>query len=132
MPTLTERALTAGVTAGAAFLLGCEGPTAPPSGAVRFEPPAHFEALWTETEQCSGSQRPFAAVRWYQVPDAWQVPNHAGRLVAGFYDIAGDYVVIAGAYMTSDPLVRHESLHAILDTPDHSVEFDLCDLRLEE
>jgi hypothetical protein len=127
MTTVTERALIAALV----LLPACrDGPTVP-AGAVRFDPPARFRALWTETEQCAGRRRPFDAVRWYQVPDVWEVTTN-GRRVAGFYNIAGDYVVIAGAYMTSDPLVRHEALHAILDEPGHPAEFDLCDLRLAD
>src|SRR5215216_6401071 len=126
MTTLTERALIAAL----ALLSACgEGPTLP-TGAVRFDPPEHFRVLWEETEQCSGAWRPFADVRWYQVPDAWEVTTPEGTRVAGFYDLHGERVVIAGAYMTSDPLIRHEALHAILDRPGHPVEFDLCHLRL--
>ena len=129
MTTVIERALIAAV---ALLLSACaEGPTLPPA-AVQFDPPQRFQALWAETEACAGTQRPFAAVRWYQVPDAWEVTTYDGRRVAGFYDLRRDLVVIAGAYMTSDPLIRHEALHAILDRPGHPIEFDLCHLRLTD
>ena len=129
MTTVTVRALIAAV---ALILAACaEGPTLP-AAAVRFDPPERFQVLWAETESCAGKQRPFAAVRWYQVPDAWEVTTYDGRRVAGFYDLRSDRVVIAGAYMTSDPLIRHEALHAILDRPGHPVEFDRCNLRLAD
>jgi hypothetical protein len=130
MLTSRERVLAVAISLVAA---ACErAPTAPPADALRFDPPEHFRALWAATEQCSGHQRSFDVVRWYEVPDAWQVPNHEGTLVAAFYDLRGNYIVIAGAYLASDPLVRHEELHAILDRPGHPAEFDRCDLRLED
>lgn len=128
MPTAPERALLAAFT----ILAGCgEGPTVP-TGAVPLDPPERFRALWAETETCAGKRRPFDAVRWYQVPGAWEVAADDGRPVAAFYDLGADHVVIAGAYLTSDPLVRHEALHAILDRPGHPEEFDRCDLRLAD
>ena len=123
-------------TAALALLLalaacGDGGPTVP-GGAVPFEPPSRFRALWAETERCAGVRRPFAAVRWFQLPDAWEVTTTDGQRVAAFYDLAADHIVIAGAYLESEPLIRHESLHAILDRLGHGAEFDACNLRLEE
>jgi hypothetical protein len=129
MTTVTERAL---IAVAALLLSACAPEPTLPVGAVRFDPPERFRTLWAETEACSRRQRPFDNVRWYQVPDMWEVTMYDGRQVAAFYDLRRDLVVIAGAYMTSDPLIKHESLHAILDRPGHPVEFDLCDLRLNE
>ena len=131
MTTPTGRALAAALTL--TVVTACERlPTAPPAEAVWFGPPAHFRDLWVATEQCSGRQRSYDDIRWYVVPDAWQVADHKGRLVAAFYDLRGDYIVVAGAYLTSDPLIRHEELHAILDRPGHPAEFDRCNLRLDD
>jgi hypothetical protein len=129
MTTVTERAL---IAVAALLLSACAPEPTLPVGAMRFDPPERFRTLWAETEACSGKQRPFSAVSWYQVPGMWEVTMYDGRQVAAFYDLRRDIVVIAGAYMTSDPLIRHESLHAILDRPGHPVEFDLCNLRLNE
>jgi len=128
MPTVTECALLAAF----ALLTGCgELPTVP-AGAVPLDPPEHFRALWAETERCAGHERPFAAVRWYQVPDAWEVVGGDGRPVQAYYDLGADHIVLAGAYLNSDPLVKHEALHAILDRPGHPAEFDRCNLRLTD
>jgi hypothetical protein len=129
---VTQRAPTAALAL-LVLLAACSeaGPTVP-SEAVRFDPPARFRALWTVTEHCAGARRPFAAVRWYQVPDAWEVTTGDGQRVAGYYDLAADHVVIAGAYLASEPLIRHEALHAILDRHGHGAEFDACNLRLTE
>ena len=130
---VTQRRVATTAVALLLLLAACgeAGPTVPRE-AVRFEPPDRFHALWAETERCAGARRSFAAVRWYQVPDVWEVTTGDGQQVAGYYDLAADHVVIAGAYLASEPLVRHESLHAILDRPGHGAEFDACNLRLEE
>ena len=129
MTRVTERALTA---VAAILLSGCAPEPTLPVGAMRFDPPERFQTLWAETEACSEKHRPFSAVTWYQVPDMWEITTYDGKQVAAFYDIRRDVIVIAGAYLTSDPLIKHESLHAILDRPGHPVEFDMCHLRLNE
>jgi hypothetical protein len=104
-----------------------------PDGAVAFAPPSEYRALWAATEQCAARRRPFAAVRWFQVPGAWEVviPDD-GRRVQGYYHRGRRTVVLAGAYVESDPVVRHEMLHAVLEQPGHPPVFDRCGLSLNQ
>ena len=93
-----------------------------PAGAEPFEPPGVYEDWWHETEACSGRQGDFRRVRWYMVPNADYFAVD-GRLYGGMWYSHFHYVVLASAFVSSAPVVRHEMLHDLLNRSDHPAEY---------
>jgi hypothetical protein len=102
-------------------LLGaCELATAPlPDGAVPFDVPAVYAQWWSLTEQCSGLTGDFSKVKWYVVPGAADLPFNGESSVGGIWYPQGDRIVLAGEQQWAGDLVRHEMLHALLQTAGH-------------
>lgn len=100
-------------------VLACNEITAPrlPDGAVPMAPMAVFARWWSLVEQCSARTRDFNRVSWYVVPGAESIPTDIGN-VQGMW-LPGDHIVIAGQSIRYGPLVRHEMLHALLQTTVH-------------
>ena len=102
------------------LLQGCDpvGSLLPPD-AERFVPPAVYEQWWQLTEECSGLTGSFAAVSWYRVPGASDIPLGDGTLVGGKWNERTNQIVLAGNEELAGDVVRHEMLHALLRTPGH-------------
>jgi hypothetical protein len=102
------------------LLEGCD-PTGSllPFGAERFVPPKVYEEWWQLTEQCSGLTGDFAAVSWYHVPGAVDIPPGDGSLVNGRWDEAENRIILGGESERAGDLVRHEMLHALLRASGH-------------
>ena len=102
------------------LLQGCDptGALLPP-GAEPFVPPRVYEQWWQLTEQCSGLVGNFAAVSWYRVPGASDIPLGDGTLVNGEWNERANRIVLAGDAVLAGDLVRHEMLHALLHAPGH-------------
>lgn len=86
-------------------------------GAVPFPLPAVYARWWGMTEACSGHSRDMRSIEWYRVPG----PGFArrGQSVAGYYSTFTHRLVIAAGYEKAGDVVRHEMLHAILQTSGH-------------
>lgn len=103
----------------AACALGTEPPF--PDGAARLEPPAPYRLWWALAEQCSGVAAPFESVAWYHVPGA-EALTIEGRTYHGIWYATGNRIVLAGGAVHRATLVRHEMLHALLQTGGHPAE----------
>lgn len=102
------------------LLAGCELLTAPlPPGAERFAPPAVYRQWWDLTRTCSGRTGDFSRVTWYRVPGAVEIPLGDGTQVNGYWDSAGNRIVLAASSELEGDLVRHEMLHALLRQEGH-------------
>jgi hypothetical protein len=115
-------------------LVSCEvlGPTAPlPDHAVAFIAPSQYQEWWARTEDCSGRRGTLEGIAWFVVPDASTFMTPEGAKV-GRWSRGGDgtQIVIAGAYLLDELVVRHEMLHALLVRGDHPREYfaDRCHL----
>lgn len=124
-----ERVKRGAVLAFAIILAGCgELSTDPllsyplPPGAVPVTPRPQYAGWWREVEACARQTGPFAAVRWAEVPGANTFP-YAGGTYAGYWIRTGNSITIAGNYVGSALLVRHEMLHAVLQRGDHPTEY---------
>lgn len=92
-----------------------------PESARPFVPPAHYRAWWQVVEACSGRQAPFDAVSWFKVPDGDLAIR--GETAAAAWFVFGNRIAIVNTWLTGGELVRHEMLHAILETGDHPEEY---------
>ena len=89
--------------------------------AAPFATPELFRSWWQIVEGCSGKSRPLDAVRWYQVgPGELTI---RGESAAGAWFVAGNRIVLTSWALREGALVRHEMLHAIVETGDHPDEF---------
>ena len=86
-----------------------------------FVPPPQYRVWWEVVEACSGRRAPFDAVAWFKVPVGELVVR--GETAAGAWFVFGNRIAIVDAWLNGDPLVRHEMLHAILETGDHPKEY---------
>ena len=106
------------------WLVACESPTGLPPGAQRFTPPAVYRQWWALTEGCSGLHGSFDAVEWYVVPNASTLRLDDGEVVNAEWQPKGNRITVAaepdGPY--AGDLIRHEMLHALLQTGGHPRE----------
>src|SRR5438067_209289 len=99
---------------------GCSDPLAPlPSGAVPFTPPLAYLAWWEEVEQCSGKIGDYSSVSWYEVPDSARFTVGNDHFFIGYWQPGRNSITLAGLRVNDSLVVRHEELHAILNTADH-------------
>lgn len=103
----------------------CRSPTEPlPSGAVPLDPPPDiYRTWWQEVEACSGRTGDFDAISWYYVPNVGAFRVGSDSNVAGYWQPYHHSITIAGFGMNDAMLIRHEELHAILQTTEHSAEY---------
>jgi len=86
-----------------------------PQGAVEMTPPAVYTRWWRLTEACSGRSRDMASVRWYRTPG--QTFRTGDQSVVGAR--VGSRIIIAEGELYDGPVVRHEILHALIETEGH-------------
>ena len=94
------------------------GPLLPP-GAERFVAPAVYQQWWDLTEQCSGLSANLSDVLWYRVPGAADIPLGDGSSVNGRWDAVENRIVLDGDSQFAGDLVRHEMLHALVQSAGH-------------
>jgi hypothetical protein len=70
-------------------------------------------------EACSETQGMMSAVSFYVVPGASTIEVR-GRRALGFWTASSNRIVIAESAQLDGPAVRHEMLHAVLRTTEHS------------
>jgi len=110
-----------------ATLAACEvlGPPSPlPDNAQALATPPEYRDWWTATEQCSGRQGRFDAIRWYVVPGAKTLSTSNGPKVGWWsHSRDGNRIILAGEFVKSELVVRHEMLHVLLDRGGHPSEY---------
>lgn len=117
-PTLRRAVAPALVLIAASVGTACAVSTAPlEREAVRFEPPAVYSRWWRMVESCSGRSGHLSAVQWYRVPG--EVFEHRGEYVGGYWRPRGNQIVLAERYSDDGREVRHEMLHALLQSTAH-------------
>lgn len=104
-------------------------PTPLPLEATRFEPEPVFRDWWTQIQECSGRSGDYDAVTWYYVPG--EEPFHApglDKVVIGYWDPAGNRIVLLQFVPNRSALIRHEILHALIRRGDHPATYfqELC------
>ncbi len=100
---------------------GIAAPPLPlPEGAVPFLPPTVFQEWWDATERCAGISKDFAGVSWYVGPGRQSIPTVAGDKVGLWFGSTSESaIVLAGDWMHSELVVRHEILHHLLKNEAH-------------
>lgn len=108
------------------LFVACENSTAVawPAGAIPMVTPAPYALWWRVTESCSGLNGDFAKVRWYTVPGASEFVVN-GITYQGVWYANTNRIVIADHSMLEGQLVRHEMLHALLQSITHPPEYFL-------
>jgi len=108
-------------------LTACEtlGPPDPiPPNAERITAPPEFATWWQSTEACSGRTGSLRRIEWYVVPGARTIETSEGPKVGLWsHSSAGVRIILAGDYASSELVVRHEMLHALLDRGGHPAEY---------
>jgi hypothetical protein len=117
---LTERVVRY-LRSAIALLCGCQSALDPalPQGAQAMMPPPVYATWWAMTSACSGLSGPLDRVEWYQVPGAATVPYPGVSDANGYWSFASDRIVLAGESVLDGGAVRHEMLHALLQTGRH-------------
>ena len=104
--------------------LGCRDPIAvtfPPTAVRLTVAPPLFRGWWEVVESCSGRTGAFEAVDWYSTASG--TLSSRGENAVGVWFPDGNRIVVARSWMDHGPLVRHEMLHAILQSGSHPAEF---------
>ena len=116
----TERVLRRLRTA-IALISACRSPVDPalPQGAQAMIPPPVYTTWWAMTEACSGLHGSLDRVEWYQIPNSATVPYPEVTDATGYWSFASDRIVLAGRSVLDGGAVRHEMLHALLETGRH-------------
>ncbi len=120
---------------------GCgAGPIIPSQGQVVVAPPS-FAAWWSDVETCSGLAGDLRRVTWVEVPCAdgesgfpcaveplglcggeWYPPHTIW--------LGGPNSSVPAGYLTDEWTVKHEMLHDLAGTPEHTSVFRDCHLLL--
>lgn len=110
-----------------ALLVGCDM-LGPPSLQITKKRPIAppladlYVAWYEEAETCLGVQGNVGAVTWYRAESI----RYNGQRSTGLW-LPPDDIVITLAYRTSARVVRHESIHHILQTADHDPKAFACE-----
>ena len=107
----------------ATLLVGCHNPIAPweeidLSKAAKVEPSAQYIAWWNELEACSGLSGDVHAVAFYVVPNDSTI-QVGSETYWGYWIKNGNKIVLAGTRAGSEKLVKHEEMHALLQSALH-------------
>ncbi len=107
-----------------AMVLGqaCGTVTGPPfpDDAVPLSPAAPFRQWWTLTQKCSGLTGDFASVQWFVVHRS-TIDLRDEQYDAYWYK-SGNRIVVAERYVVNGGVIRHEMLHALLQSGRHPPE----------
>lgn len=100
-------------------------PVGPPADAREYHPPAVYQRWWQSTEQCAGRTGNLNDLRWFSTPGSAML--HKGQTVSGYWSMQGNFIVLAEDHIRHGQVVRHEMLHALLNSPGHPREAFLGD-----
>lgn len=89
-------------------------------GAVRFDPPPSYRAMWARAESCTGRAGDFDRIQWWVVPgvELFEYDPQQPRS-DGLYHSGGPSITLAGGVLSHPMVVRHEMLHALGFGSDH-------------
>ncbi len=94
-----------------------------PAGAVAFNPPPRIYATWwADVEGCSHLSAPFASVHYYYFPASGFFYVKSDE-VLGAWSNQGNRITVAEGVALDPFVVRHEMLHALLQTGDHPAAY---------
>jgi len=112
--------MLAAVVAGSLGLTVCDRIVDPPlpSDAEQFSPPAVYSTWWNMTQACSGLTGSLAAVTWYKASEPLTNPV-TGEAVNGYWTSRSNRIVLVTTAIMNGGLVRHEMLHAMLQSGGH-------------
>lgn len=107
----------------AVALAGCRQPLEPweevdLSKAVKIEPGAQYITWWNELEVCSGLTGNVHGVAFYVVPNDSTI-RVGSESYWGYWIKEGNRIVLAGVWADSEKLVKHEEMHALLQSALH-------------
>jgi hypothetical protein len=77
-----------------------------------------FIAWWSELEACSGLSGDVHAVAFYVIPNDSTI-QVGSESYWGYWIKNGNRIVLAGAHADSEKLVKHEEMHALLQSASH-------------
>src|SRR5262245_7972265 len=89
-----------------------------PAGAEAFVAPSEYGLWWTLTEACANRTASLSDVSWYVVRGARMIRD-GGKTVSGYWSAASNRIVLAEDAAQTGAVVRHEMLHALLQTGGH-------------
>ena len=89
---------------------------------MRVEPSAQYIAWWNELEACSGLSGNVYAVAFYVLPNDSTI-RVGSEFYWGYWIQEGDRIILAGPWATSEKLVKHEEMHALLQSPLHPAAY---------
>jgi hypothetical protein len=106
-----------------ALVVGCHHPLEPweeidLSNALKVEPSAQYIVWWNQLEACSGLSGDVHAVAFYVVPNDSTI-QVGSESYWGYWIKNGNKVVLAGAWADNEKLVKHEEMHALLQSALH-------------
>jgi hypothetical protein len=107
----------------ALLFVGCHDSLAPwqeidLSKAVKIEPSTQYIGWWNELEACSGLSGDVHSVAFYVEPNASTI-QVGSENYWGYWIKSGNRIVLAGTWATNEKLVKHEEMHALLQSPLH-------------
>ncbi len=93
--------------------VACLTPTTEPEGLVDYEPLPEYSEWYSELERCAHvTGTPIGEVRWRQLPGASRIAYGDTTLAA--YWLPPAEIVVSGAYIRSEIIIKHELLHHLL------------------
>lgn len=98
-------------------MLACSADPLAPVGAARVDLGPRFTAAWQAVQGCSGLSGRSEAVAVFSVPGDHIMLD--GRKIVAYWTSSSNSIYVASFYLTSDPVLRHEILHALLHRGDH-------------
>jgi hypothetical protein len=125
MPSIAriDRRMLAAITPAllSATLGACYRPVDPelPNGSVQFEAPSAYSRWWTMVQTCSGLGGDITTVSWYRVPTGADVVEGSSS-IDGYWAPSTNRIVLSAGSVLDGGVVRHEMLHALLRSVDHS------------
>ena len=106
-------------------VLGCRDVAAPvvlPPNTRPLAPrPIQYATWWRMTEACSGLQGNLDAITWYLVRS--QEIDIGGEAYDGYWYEDGNRILLSKPSVRDGGTVRHEMLHALLQSGAHPVEY---------
>jgi len=90
-----------------------------PYGTTAISPPVIYETWWHQVEECAQVTSDYRSVHWYTVAGSTVFTYNGDSELEGYWLRNGNKILIAGLLSNDSLLVRHEELHALLQTGQH-------------
>ena len=89
---------------------------------MKIEPSTQYIGWWDELEACSGLSGDIHSVAFYVIPND-SIIKVGSESYWGYWITSGNKIVLAEKWDTSEKLVKHEEMHALLQSPLHPQEY---------